>query len=159
MMLLAWVVVAVTLTLGFGHYLDQSEQRVQSSRVTEDGVVEVVLQRDRQGHYLADGRINGVPVTFLIDTGATSIAVSESQARAMGLKKLYSQRSITAAGPVEGHATRIDEVTLGDLTARDLNAYILPIESTDHVLLGMAFLKHLELIQREGTLTLRTLPR
>lgn len=158
MVVLAWIAVVVVLTVAFSDFFEDSRGRIESSRVTEDGITEVVLKRDRSGHYRAAGALNGVPVNFLIDTGATSIAVSRSQARSMGLKELYPQQSVTAAGVVDGFATRIDEVRLGDLTAYNLSAYILPIEHTDHVLLGMAFLKHLELVQRDGTLTLRTLP-
>ena len=73
MAVLAWVALLVVLTLFFqDKLLDRvnPNRDVQSSR-GEDGRIEVVLERNRMGHYVADGSINGVSVTFLLDTGAT----------------------------------------------------------------------------------------
>ncbi|MFC1701136.1 TIGR02281 family clan AA aspartic protease [Pseudomonadota bacterium] len=59
---------------------------VTTTSVASNGAVTVMLVQDRNGHYTADGQINGRPVTFLVDTGATDVALPESVARAMGLE-------------------------------------------------------------------------
>ncbi|MDP4916602.1 MAG: aspartyl protease family protein, partial [Haliea sp.] len=80
MQVLAWVVL---LGLGVFYFNDVLErqlnpnQRLQT-QYTEDGVREVVLQRNRLGHYVTSGEINGQPVTFLLDTGATGVAIPEA---------------------------------------------------------------------------------
>ena len=106
----------------------------------------VVLQRERNGHYIAEGQINGNPVMFLVDTGATDVAVSEKMARAMGLDFGPRIRVMTAAGPVSAWVTRLDRVSLGSLTLSNVRATITP-GLNDAALLGMSFLKHFSLRQ------------
>ena len=117
---------------------------------------EVVLQRNRQGHYLADGLINGRVTTFLVDTGATDVALPQDLANRLNLPRLGRALSRTANGTVEVQRTRLDSVQLGALRLHDVRATILPGMAGDTpVLLGMSFLKHLELVQKDGYLTLR----
>ncbi len=106
----------------------------------------VVLQRGRNGHYVAEGEINGQPVKFLVDTGATDVAISEKAARAMGLDFGPRIRVMTAAGPVGAWVTRLDRVRLGSLELTDVRATITP-GLNDAALLGMSFLKHFNLRQ------------
>jgi aspartyl protease family protein len=119
------------------------------------GVSQVVLQRNRAGHYVAGGRINGEPVVFLVDTGATDVALPLRVARRLGLALGPGGFSQTANGVVETWATRLDTLDLGGLVTRNVRASVLPNLPGDEVLLGMSYLKHLELIQRGQTLTLR----
>lgn len=119
------------------------------------GVAEVRLERNRAGHYVAGGRINGVPVRFLIDTGATDVALPLSLAQRLRLPLRPGGISKTANGTVQTWLTRLDSVDLGGLVARNVRASVLPNMPGDDVLLGMSYLKHLELIQRDGVLTLR----
>jgi len=104
------------------------------------------LQRERSGHYVAEGQINGNVVMFLVDTGATDVAVSEKMARAMGLDFGPRIRVMTAAGPVNAWVTRLDQVSLGSLELSDVRATITP-GLNDAALLGMSFLKHFSLRQ------------
>lgn len=127
-------------------------REVNSARV--DGGIEVVLEADRQGHFIASGAINGREVTFLVDTGATLVSVPEAMAQRLGLEKQARIGLQTAAGPVTGWMTRIDEVRLGDIVRRDVRAAISPGRS-DTVLLGMSFLRDLELNQSDGRLRIR----
>lgn len=127
-------------------------REVSSARV--DGGVEVVLEADRQGHFIASGAINGREVTFLVDTGATLVSVPEAMAERLGLDKQARIGLQTAAGPVTGWMTRIDEVRLGDIVQHDVRAAISPGRS-DAVLLGMSFLRDLELNQSDGRLRIR----
>ena len=108
----------------------------------------------RQGHYEAEGQINGQAVTFLVDTGATDVALPESKARALGLEFGPRVKVMTAAGPANAWMTRLDEVTVGGLRRRNVRASITDGEFNG-ILLGMSFLKHYNLQQRDGRLVIR----
>ncbi len=117
--------------------------------VSEAGRSMIVLERDRSGHYLAKGEINGHTVNFLVDTGATDVAVSEHMARELGLDFGPRVAVMTAAGPVRGWKTRLARVSIGAISLENVGATITrgPL---DDVLLGMSFLKHFTLRQ-QGT--------
>ncbi len=123
--------------------------------VYEDGRTLVVLERARSGHYLAEGRINGLPVVFLIDTGATDVAIAERAARTMGLEFGPRIQVMTAAGPARAWATRLDRVSLGGLQLNNVRATITPALG-DEVLLGMSFLKHFSLRQEGEKLVIES---
>jgi aspartyl protease family protein len=116
---------------------------------------ELVLQRARDGHYYADGEINGRQVKFLLDTGATRIALSTKLANSLGLSLGQAITMQTAAGPANGYPTRLARVRLGEIEMQDLSAVVAEGMSDDAVLLGMNFLKRLEMVQRGDQLTLR----
>lgn len=157
MSVLAWVTLLGLLTLFFQDQLaDQANpNRNVSSGRADDGRIEVVLQRNRMGHYVADGTINGVPVTFLLDTGATGVAISPELARAARAPQGQAVMSQTANGTVRAYLTRLESVRLGAIEQTEVRATIAPGLGTEQVLLGMSFLKNLELIQRGDQLTLR----
>lgn len=160
MIFAAWFLLLALLTLFFGGVLERRENPNSNpgGRVSEQGVREVVLERNAQGHYVASGTINGYPVVFLLDTGATDVAVSEALADRLGLEKRGGAFSHTANGVVAVWQTTLDRVKLGVIELRNVRATILPdLKPADQVLLGMSFLKKLELIQRDGVLTLRQL--
>ena len=119
--------------------------------IGSDGNVMVVLEQDRNGHYEAEGSINGQQVSFLVDTGATDVAMPESTARALGLKFGPRVKVMTAAGPATAWVTRLDEVTVGGLRRTNVRASITAGEF-DGILLGMSFLKHYSLQQSDGRL-------
>ncbi len=157
----AWVLLLALLTLVFNGVLEDrhNPNGMPSGNLSATGVRELVLQRNAQGHYVAQGRINGYRVEFLLDTGATDVAVSEALAERLGLKKYGGAFSRTANGVVAVWQTRLDRVSLGGIELRNVQATVLPdLTPANQVLLGMSFLKHLELLQRDGTLTLRQLP-
>ncbi len=124
----------------------------------EDGAVSVVLVRNRAGHYLASGTINGHAVTFMIDTGASDVAIPQPLAKRIGLPMGMARTYRTANGSVTGYTTSLDRVTLGPLELRTVAGSILPELPDDTVLLGMSFLRRVEIWQRAGRLTLRQLP-
>lgn len=151
--LVAWV---LALALATWLFADWEAGRANPNRElsVRDGGLE--LKRNRQGHYLADGSINGHKVPFLLDIGATFVAIPEVVANRLGLEKMARSRSNTAAGEIDTWLTRLDEVRLGPIVVRNVPASINPyMAADDEILLGMAFLKHLELVQRGDTLTLR----
>ena len=104
----------------------------------------VVLKRDRSGHFMSPGQINGQAVTFLVDTGATDVAVSERTARALGLEFGPRTAVMTAAGPAPAWMTRLDRVTIGSISLDDVRATITPGLGSQ-ALLGMSFLKHFQM--------------
>lgn len=157
MLLVAWVMAIGLLTVFFSDLLEHQHNpnRRVVGVVGADGVPEVVLQRNNRGHYVATGRINGSPVHFLLDTGATDVALPESLAQRLGLPRLGGGFSNTANGVVAVWHTRLEQVSLGPIRLHDVSASILPGMGSEEVLLGMSFLKKLEMIQRGDQLTLR----
>lgn len=123
------------------------------SSVGSDGSAMVVLEQDRSGHYQAEGTINGQVVNFLVDTGATDVALPESTARALGLDFGPRVNVMTAAGPATAWLTRLDEVAIGGIRRRNVRASITAGEF-DGILLGMSFLKHYSLQQQDGQLVI-----
>lgn len=118
---------------------------------------ELVLKRSGNGHYVFPGTINGRPVTFLLDTGATLVSIPAHLAGELGLAAGAPQRSITANGTVATRATRVDALAFGPFALRGIAASLNPGMAGDQILLGMSVLKHLEFTQRGDTLMLRPL--
>lgn len=116
---------------------------------------EVVLKRNRAGHYVADGEINGERVVFLLDTGATQVALPIQLARRLNLRLGPTVTVQTAAGPAPGYQTRLDSVRLASIEMRNVTALVSDGLDPDMVLLGMNFLKRLEMVQRGDQLILR----
>jgi len=118
----------------------------------------VVLDINRYGHYVASGEINGESVTFLLDTGATSVSLSSALADKLMLEPGRPVRLSTANGEVTGYAVTLDAVSLGGLVRNDVRAHINPGLGGDEVLLGMSYLRHFQLKQHRDTLTIESYP-
>lgn len=116
---------------------------------------ELVLKRDRQGHYVFPGEINGQPVVFLLDTGATLVSIPAHLGQTLGLVPGAQQRSITANGTVVTRATRIGTLSFGPFELHNVTASLNPGMQDNKILLGMSVLRHLEFTQRGDTLLLR----
>ena len=157
MSIAAWIVFLALLTLFFEDRLanQANPNRSVTSGRNEDGRIEVVLARNRMGHYVANGSINGVPVTFLLDTGATGVAISPALAAEVRAPRGQAVMSQTANGTVRAYLTQLDSVRLGAIEQNRVRATIAPGLADGQVLLGMSFLKNLEMIQRGDELTLR----
>lgn len=152
-----WLLVLLMLTLGFNHWLDgqRNPNRDPAGMVHADGMREVALQRNRHGHYIATGHINGQPVTFMLDTGASDISIPGAVAERLALQRGAPQRYRTANGIITGYLTSLRQVELGPVVLHDVRASINPHMEGEEILLGMSFLRHLEFTQRGDTLTLR----
>lgn len=151
-----WILVLVMLTWGFSLWFDAQRnpnQRVNSAVV--DGATQIVLERNRYGHYNVTGRINDQPVEFMLDTGATWVAIPARLADRLGLKRGHQTQVRTANGIAPAYVTDLESVRLGDIEVRDVRAHITPGMEGEEVLLGMSVLKNLEFTQRGNTLTLR----
>lgn len=156
MIYVAWVGIFLIALLFFSGVLDRmNNPNRHLGSEGQRGLTEIELVRGRHGHYVVPGSINGTRTDFLIDTGATAVAVSEELASAAGLRKRREITSYTANGKVRGWATRIGTLSVGGLVLHDIRASILPSMSSNEALLGMSVLKHLEIVQRGDTMTLR----
>lgn len=159
MIAIGWLIVLGVLTYAFSRWLDaeRNPNRVVQSSNREGGV-EVTLRQNRYGHYYVAGSINGRAVEFIVDTGATQIAVPAHLADALQLRTGPPVLVSTANGNATAYLTRIDEVRVGDIVVRDVKAHLNPGMKDDEILLGMSFLRQLEFTQRGDTLTLRQGP-
>ncbi|MBA2780939.1 retropepsin-like aspartic protease family protein [Billgrantia kenyensis] len=115
----------------------------------------IVLERNRSGHFVATGRINGEPIEFLLDTGATYVAVPADFAARLGLESAGSAWFNTANGRVRGDLTNLDEVSLGGFTASQVRGSISPGLEGDIALLGMSFLNRFDIEIRDARMILR----
>ena len=145
------------LRLSLGWLLEKQYNPNQANitRVGSHGGQEVVLKRGRGGHYVASGMINGNPVVFLVDTGATYVSVPLAVANRIGLKKGPAGLANTANGTVTVFSTRLGTVSLGHIELENVVASINPGMGGEEILLGMSFLGYLEMLQRGDELRLR----
>ena len=151
-----WLLLVGLLTVFFNDFLEkQHNPNQQIASVQRDGQQELVLQRNKYGHYVASGMINQQPVVFMLDTGASDISIPLEVAKRLGLQPGRAVTYQTANGPALNYATQLDSVSLGNITLYNLPASINPNVNQDDVLLGMSFLKHLEFSQKGNILTLR----
>jgi aspartyl protease family protein len=109
------------------------------SIVHHDGSIEVLMKQDQQGHCTFIGYINDKRVKFLLDTGATSIAVPHQLANNLGLRRGQNLLSKTANGNVLSYETVIHEVRVGAIMLRNIEGIILTNMEGDEILLGMSF--------------------
>lgn len=156
MLILAWIAGLLLAAQFFGKW-EQARHNPNQTPVSLQGAgyVDVQLAGNGQGHYVLNGGINGRHVRFLLDTGATDVAVPGALAQALGLEAGAPVSVNTANGRSTGYRTRLGELTLGDIRLQDVRALIVPGMDGDEVLLGMSALKQLEFTQRDGTLVLR----
>ena len=156
---IAFLIIAWTLVFGLVFWYFNGWERRQYNPnpqvLLQKQSDELVLKRNREGHYVAEGEINGARVTFLLDTGATQVALPAQLARRLDLKRGQDIVLNTANGRVIGHETRLQSVRVGPIEMADVSAVATEGMEGETVLLGMSFLKRLEFTQREDRLILR----
>ena len=106
----------------------------------------ITVSADLQGHFVVHPTLDGRRIRMLVDTGATVLALSDEDARAAGLRVApgdFTRRIGTANGVVATAPVRIGEVSIGDITVRNVEAVVLPPGKLGTSLLGMSFLKRL----------------
>lgn len=115
----------------------------------------IVLSAGLGGHFMAPGSINGGTVQFMVDTGATVIAIGESDAARIGLKYRDGQRSMvgTANGTVAVYRVTLSSVRIGDVQVHNVEAAVVP-SSMPYVLLGNSFLSHFQMTRNNDVMTL-----
>ena len=117
-----------------------------------------MVRRDNRGHYNVEGRVDGRRMDFVVDTGATIIAIPVREAARLGIhpaKRDYTAQIRTANGTIMAAPTHLARVEVGGLTVRDVAAVILPDEALSENLLGMSFLSRLRRFEfAEGRLVM-----
>lgn len=106
----------------------------------------IVVPRDARGHFEVDGRVDGHRLSFMIDTGASVIALTASDAARLGFHPAAGEfvaEVKTANGTVRAAPLQLDVVEVGDLVVRDVAALVLPDEALSDNLLGLSFLSRL----------------
>jgi aspartyl protease family protein len=109
------------------------------------------LYADNAGHFLGEGYINGSSMKFLVDTGASSIALSGKEARKLGLSYLNGDigAASTAAGVVKAYRISLNTVKIGGIVMHQVEAMVLEGDSPPVVLLGMSVLNRVQM-ERDG---------
>lgn len=153
----AWILLLALLTWFFTDWLEsqRNPNRNLASSYVSGSMPEVQLQRNRYGHYVATGSINGMRVEFMLDTGATDVSIPVAVADRLGLERGRVAHYTTANGRVAVWQTLVDEIGLGPLRLGPVRASINPHFTGESILLGMSFLKQLDFSQQGNTLTLR----
>jgi aspartyl protease family protein len=158
MLILAWAAGLGLLTLLFNEQLAQQlNPNARPLSSVEGGISEVKLTQNRYGHYVSGGTINGQPVVFLLDTGATDVSVPWHLAEQLHLQPGRKSSLQTANGRVEVAQTIIGRLAIGDIELFDVKANLNPGVKQNEILLGMSALKQLEFTQKGEWLVLRSL--
>lgn len=144
-LLTIWLLVGLVIFLGIKAW----EREREASRFQLAGEA-IVLTRSGDGHFHWPGRVDGIEVDFLVDTGATSTALPQSLAERAGLKPLGAVRAQTAAGATRGFVARADILLDGGVRADKLTVTVLPDLAAP--LLGMDVLGRLHFSQKPGEL-------
>jgi aspartyl protease family protein len=129
-----------------------------SARKRTAAVKEVQVWRNTTGMYTTVGSINGLPVSFLVDTGATQVAMNASQARRLGIDFHVTGRPAavtTASGVERAWLVMLDSVKVGDLEVRNVAAVVLEGAQPQVTLLGMSYLGRMEILNEGRLMTLR----
>lgn len=157
MFAIAWGVLLLLLVVFFNDRLSNEHNPNQQpiSESNAAGQIEVVLQANRQHHYVANGLINGQDVVFLLDTGATDVVIPQPIAEKIGLQTGRKNVAKTANGSVIVYSTQLDSIAIGEIQLNNIKASINPAMDIDAVLLGMSALRQIEFTQRGNTLILR----
>jgi len=118
------------------------------------GQQEIAVPVSPDGHYYLAGAVNGVPVRFMVDTGASYVSVGAAFARKAGLREGIPGYFSTANGRVEGRVVKNQTVRADALEISGLSVAVMP-EQAGEALLGQNFLRHFDVLQSAGTLRFR----
>lgn len=118
---------------------------------------QATLAADGRGHFIAESQVNGAPIRFLVDTGATMVAIPGAEARRMGLAFTHARKGVvqTANGPVPVYYVKLDSVKVGEIELLNVDAVVLDGGGLAQPLLGMSFLNRVEMRNDGASLTLK----
>ncbi|MEH2564127.1 TIGR02281 family clan AA aspartic protease [Bradyrhizobium sp. AZCC 2289] len=122
-------------------------RKAPEETVAQAGSRSLSIPPDARGHFQTDGRIEGQRIDFMVDTGASLVALNEKSAARFGLRPTpgdYKATVATANGTIKAARTRLARVELGGLVVRDVDAMVLPDEALSENLLGLSFLSKLK---------------
>ncbi|MBB5053099.1 aspartyl protease family protein [Afipia massiliensis] len=127
---------------------------VQPITTGNAGLRSFTIPRDSRGHFQTEGRVDGRRLGFMVDTGASVIALNESSAAEIGVRPRpsdYTANVSTANGSIKAARTRLAMVDIGGLVVRDVDALVLPDEALSENLLGLSFLSKLRRYEFAGS--------
>jgi len=152
------IMIFAAIMIGLGTFMAQQADRMSSASATPAPRTTVALasappsgrslsiSRDARGHFQTEGRVDGQRVGFMVDTGASVVALNESSAARFGLRPSrgdYNATVTTANGTIKAARTRLAMLDVGGLIVRDVDAMVLPDEALSENLLGLSFLSRL----------------
>lgn len=146
----AWALIFLGAIALAGLWPDIRNAISPRERILEGGLIEVPIGND--GHYRLTAQVNGTPVRFVIDTGASSIALGPRDAERVGIDPnalAYIGEARTANGVVETAVVRLDTVTIGDIRDEAVPAVVLRSE-LDQSLMGMSYLSRFARVSITG---------
>ena len=154
---LIWAAIVLVMALGYTyrHELFGIADRMAASAVPERGYgagEAMVFERGRDGHFRVEAEVNGTPVTFLVDTGASNVVLSSRDARRIGLDPApdrYFERYYTANGVVMAAPVLLEEVAIGSIRLEGVRASVTQSD-LGISLLGMSLLNELSTFRIEG---------
>ncbi|MGJ8692443.1 MAG: retropepsin-like aspartic protease family protein [Thalassotalea sp.] len=152
---LAWLIFLAAVAFAFDEFLTnkwQPNHEFETSKSND--YAKVILKQNPHGHYLTPGEINNQAVSFLLDTGATSVSIPQHIAEGLRLKKGRSYQVQTANGSVKVFQTSVSKLRIGEIILYNVPAHINPGFRSNEILLGMSALKQIEFRQQGKTLTL-----
>ena len=122
---------------------------------SEGGGRQIVITSESGGHFVTSGSINGKSVRFMVDTGATSVAMSQAEAERIGLDFKNGQRGFTstANGAVPAYRTNLASVRIGDVMVYNVEAIVIPAPMP-YVLLGNSYLGRFQMRRENDRMTL-----
>jgi len=155
------LMILAAVLVGLGTYMAQMADKISpapasASPSPKKADTETVAQAsgrslnippDARGHFQTDGRIEGQRISFMIDTGASLVALNEKSAARFGLRPSRSDYNAivsTANGTIKAARARLAVIELGGLVVRDVDALVLPDEALSENLLGLSFLSKLK---------------
>ena len=124
-------------------------------KASEGGGKQIVLTAQTGGHFHANGAINGQSVRFMVDTGATLVAMDKYEAERLGLDYKNGRRGMTrtANGDMPVYATKLASVRIGDVMVYDVDAVVSPTPMP-YILLGNSFLTRFQMKRENDVMTL-----
>jgi aspartyl protease family protein len=154
------IMIFAAIMIGLGTFMAQMADKMSPASATsaprttiaiaaapQSGGRSLSIPRDGRGHFQTDGRIDGQRIGFMIDTGASVVALNETSAARFGLRPSrgeYNATVTTANGTIKAARARIAMLDVGGLVVRDVDAMVLPDEALSENLLGLSFLSRLK---------------
>ncbi|MBN8745445.1 MAG: retroviral-like aspartic protease family protein [Thiomonas arsenitoxydans] len=148
-MIIAWLAIGGLVYLAVLHFVPG----FAPPKVSSEGANELLLRADWSGGYDVAGSINGVPVKFMIDTGASTVSISQEMARQMGIQGCMGGVSSTANGNVPICMATAKTLVFGPFEAQNVRVAVLP-RLEGRALLGMNVLSVLHITQSDGKMVI-----
>jgi aspartyl protease family protein len=153
------IVITAAIMAGLGLFMSQMADKIMPASAStkqaaapvaplvQSGYRSLNIPRDARGHFATEGRIDGQRIGFMVDTGASVVALNETSAARFGLRPTPGQYTVsvaTANGTLKAARAQIPMMDVGGLIVRDVDAMVLPDEALSENLLGLSFLSKLK---------------